>query len=109
MQMLYNTFLTSASLFTLLTNAMKLVTDTDVFKFLFAGGFKFFVDFELVKLLSVTLLPLLFPLEHILLTLSELVFLLFLEIFSDLYNCGSSFKPLSFLNVEISFSNFDII
>ena len=103
-------FLTSASLFTFETNAMNDVTDTEFFKFLFeTWGFRFLVDIELVKLLSVTLLLLLFPLEHILLTLSELEFLLFLEIFSNLYNWGSSFKPLSFLNVEISFSNFDII
>ena len=66
---------------------MNDVTDTEFFKFLFeTGGFRFLVDIELVKLLSVTLLLLLFPLEHILLTLSELEFLLFLEIFSNLYN-----------------------
>jgi len=77
--------LTSASLFTFETNAMNDVTDTEFFKFLFErGGFRFLVDIKLVKLLSVTLLPLLFPLEHILLTLSELEFLLFLDIFSNL-------------------------
>ena len=84
------------------TNAIKLVTLTE--------GFKFFV--ELLKLLSevLLLLPLLLPEEHMLLILSELLFLLFFEIFiSFLYKNGSSLKPFSFLRFEISFSNLDII
>ena len=83
------------------TNAIKLVTLTEGFKF-----------FELLKLLSevLLLLPLLLPEEHMLLILSELLFLLFFDIFiSFLYKNGSSLKPFSFLRFEISFSNLDII